>query len=162
MSVAVMDMRNRHIKSSAKGTQHCWMLLFASVCTPCCSLLHAVGSCCENIITGQRFGYVRTGLPTLLAQQCWELLRRLIKRSYFFVPSADYDSLPSFIWSDIFQQKWIVLTSMLPLSPFPPDWDFYNQDFGGKMAGYAPVTGETFPHSFWIVVSVLSRTIQVH
>ena len=92
MSVAVMDMRNWHIKPRAQG-----MLLFASVCTPCCSLLHAVGSCCENIITGQRFGYVRTGLPTLLAQQCWELLRRVIKRSYLFVPSADYDSLPSFI-----------------------------------------------------------------
>ena len=66
MSVAVMDMRNWHIKPRSKGTQHCWMLLVASICTPCGSLLHAVGSCCAKIIISQTFGYMRTGPPTLL------------------------------------------------------------------------------------------------
>ena len=51
MSVAVMDMRNWHINPCAKGTQHCWMLLVASVCTPCCLLLHAVGSCCAKFVS---------------------------------------------------------------------------------------------------------------
>ena len=49
-----------------KGRNIVGYYFFASVCTPCCSLLHAVGSCCAKIITGQTFGYVRTGLPTLL------------------------------------------------------------------------------------------------
>ena len=114
MSVAVMDMRNWHIKSSAKGTQHCWMLLVASVCTPCCSLLHAVGSCCENIITGQRFGYVRTGLPTLLAQQCWELLRRLIKRSYY----------PALSEATFFSKNELCLLLCYPFPPSHPTGTF--------------------------------------
>ena len=158
-----MDMRNWHIKSSAKETQHCWMLLVASVCTPCCSLLHAVGSCCAKIITGQTFGYVRTGLPTLLAQQCWELLRRLIKRSYLFVPSADYDSLPSFIWSDIFQQKWTVLTSIY-VTPFPLPTRLGLSQLGlwRKNGWLRPCHRGNLSSLSLNSSSVLSRTIQVH
>ena len=38
-----------------KWTQHCWMLHFASVCTPCCMLLRAIGSSCEKFETGKTF-----------------------------------------------------------------------------------------------------------
>ena len=52
-----------------KQMLHCWstttnivgMLHVASVCTPCCMLLHVVGSCCTKFETGQQ-------LPTLLAR----------------------------------------------------------------------------------------------
>ena len=53
MSVAVMDMRNWHIKPRAKGTQHCWILLF-------CVCLHTL---------------------LLVAACCWELLRKYYNRS---------------------------------------------------------------------------------
>ena len=43
-------------KAPCKGTQHCWMLHLASVCTPCCMLLCVVGSCCAKSETGQTFG----------------------------------------------------------------------------------------------------------
>ena len=83
----------------ANNFQHCWMLHVASVCTPCCMLLDVVACCCAKLETGQtgcilptthcRFHHCweflhpfrtllpkRTQqLPTLLAQQWWELLR---------------------------------------------------------------------------------------
>ena len=42
-------------KAPCKRTQYCWikMLHVASVCTPCCMLLHAVGSCCAMFETSQ-------------------------------------------------------------------------------------------------------------
>ena len=36
----------------ANNSQH-WMLYVTSVCTPCCMLLHVVGSCCAKFETGQ-------------------------------------------------------------------------------------------------------------
>ena len=39
----------------ANNSQHCGMLHVASVCTPCCMLLDAVGSCCAKLETGQTF-----------------------------------------------------------------------------------------------------------
>ena len=39
----------------ANNSQHCWMLLVASVCTPCCMLLDVVACCCAKFKTGQTF-----------------------------------------------------------------------------------------------------------
>ena len=50
-------------------SQHCRMLHFKSICTPCCKLLRVVWSFCAKFETGQTFSYVQT------AQQCWKLLR---------------------------------------------------------------------------------------
>jgi len=50
----------------ANNCQYCWMLHVASVCTPCCTLLRVVGSCCAKLQTGQTFSYVQTD-TTLLA-----------------------------------------------------------------------------------------------
>ena len=36
------------------------MLHVESVCTPCCTLLRVVGSCCAKFETGQTFSYVQT------------------------------------------------------------------------------------------------------
>ena len=35
--------------------QYCWMLLVLSVCTPCCMLLHVVGSCYAKFETSRTF-----------------------------------------------------------------------------------------------------------
>ena len=61
----------------ANNFQHCWMLHVASVFTPCCMLLCVVGSCCAKFETGQTFSCVQTDAttPTIVGQQCWELLR---------------------------------------------------------------------------------------
>ena len=37
------------------NSQHCWMLHFASVCTPCCMLLDVVACCCAKFETSQTF-----------------------------------------------------------------------------------------------------------
>ena len=37
----------------ANNSQHCWMLLVASVCTPCCMLLDVVACWCPTFETGQ-------------------------------------------------------------------------------------------------------------
>ena len=57
----------------ANNFQHCWMLHVASVFTPCCMLLRVVWSCCAKFETGQTFSCATT--PTIVGQQCWELLR---------------------------------------------------------------------------------------
>ena len=51
-------------KAPCKWPQHCWMLYDASVCTPCCTLLRVVGSCCAKFETGQTFSYVQTDATT--------------------------------------------------------------------------------------------------
>ena len=60
----------------ANNPQHCWMLHVASVCTPCCLLLHVVACCSAKFETVQNFepttpkisfvGSVCTALTTLL------------------------------------------------------------------------------------------------
>ena len=52
-----------------------WMLHVASVCTPCCMLLGVVASACTPLPTRTQ------QLPTLLAQQCRDLLRQRAKQS---------------------------------------------------------------------------------
>ena len=61
----------------ANNSQRCWMLHIPSVCLLCYMLLRVVESCCAKFETGQTLSYVQRTqqLPTLLAQQCWELLR---------------------------------------------------------------------------------------
>ena len=49
----------------ANNSQHCWMLLVASVCTPCYMLLRVNGRWCTKFETGQTFSYVQTGTSTL-------------------------------------------------------------------------------------------------
>ena len=69
-----------------KRTQHCWMLHFASVCTPCCMLLDVVACCCAKFETGQTFQRTNPNISfvprspkhsaTMLecrSQHCWEL-----------------------------------------------------------------------------------------
>ena len=42
-------------QAPCKRTQHCWMFYAASVCTPFCTLLLIVGSCCAKLEIGQIF-----------------------------------------------------------------------------------------------------------
>ena len=60
----------------ANNSQRCWMLHIPSVCLLCYMLLRVVESCCAKFETGQTLSYAQRTqqLPTLLAQQCWELL----------------------------------------------------------------------------------------
>ena len=49
----------------ANNSQHCWMLLVASVCTPCYMLLRVNGRWYTKFETGQTFSYVQTDTSTL-------------------------------------------------------------------------------------------------
>ena len=48
----------------ANSPKLCWMLRVASVCTPCCMLVHVIGSCCAKFETDQTFSYVQTDATT--------------------------------------------------------------------------------------------------
>ena len=50
-------------KAPCKGTQHCWMLHLASVCTPCCMLLDVVACCCAKFETSQTFQPTTPNIP---------------------------------------------------------------------------------------------------
>ena len=56
---------NEKFQAPCKRTQHCWVLHFASVCTPCSMLLRVTASVCTPLQHA-------TVLSLLLVQQCWE------------------------------------------------------------------------------------------
>ena len=60
----------------ANNPQHCWMLHVASVCTPCCLLLHVVACCSAKFETVQNFEPTTPKISFFcdrrsVAQQCW-------------------------------------------------------------------------------------------
>ena len=61
----------------ANNSQHCWMLLVASVCTPCYMLLRVNGRWCTSLKLVKLLATCKLThqLSTLLDQQSWELLR---------------------------------------------------------------------------------------
>ena len=63
-------------KALCKRTQHCWMLLVASVCTACCMLLRVV------LLGVVAFVFTPLKHATLLAQQYWELFPSCCVRLY--------------------------------------------------------------------------------
>ena len=44
---------NEKFQAPCKRTQHCWVLHFASVCTPCCMLLRVTASVCTPLQHGR-------------------------------------------------------------------------------------------------------------
>ena len=59
----------------ANNSQHCWMLLVASVCTPCCCVLMGDDAPSLKLVKLLATCKLAHQLSTLLGQQSWELLR---------------------------------------------------------------------------------------
>ena len=59
----------------ATNSQHCWMLLVASVCTPCCCVLMGDDAPSLKLVKLLATCKLAHQLSTLLGQQSWELLR---------------------------------------------------------------------------------------
>ena len=80
-----------HVSNGRNNSQRCWIVHVACHCTSCCVLLHVV-ACYYMLLRVVRSCYISlhttantdaaTPLPTLLTQQCWELLLRPFARSF--------------------------------------------------------------------------------
>ena len=71
----------RTVKLRFKRTQQLPTLLNATCCVPMHTLLRVVGSCNISLHTTANTD-AATPIPTLLTQQCWELLLRPFARSF--------------------------------------------------------------------------------
>ena len=52
---AFLSITPRKHRNGRNIAQYCWMLLVLSICTPCCMLLHVVGSCYAKFETSRTF-----------------------------------------------------------------------------------------------------------
>ena len=70
-----------HVSNGRNNSQRCWIVHVACHCTSCYMLLRVVRSCYISLHTTANTD-AATPLPTLLTQQCWELLLRPFARSF--------------------------------------------------------------------------------
>ena len=75
---AFLSITPRKHRNGRNIAQYCWMLLVLSVCTPCCMLLHVVGSCYAKFETSRTFEPTTPNINFVLfcdcqsiPQQCW-------------------------------------------------------------------------------------------
>ena len=83
---AFLSITPRKHRNGRNIAQYCWMLLVLSVCTPCCMLLHVVGSCYAKFETSRTFEPTTPNINFVLfcdcqsiPQQCWIRLHSSIK-----------------------------------------------------------------------------------